>query len=166
LAYLSFEKSLVLRDLASGGERQVDLAGVRQRSEQSVRGSHLLWSPEGSRLVLTVALNMCGLDGSNAIVRVDPVTLTQVPLFYQEGRLVWTEAWPEAGRILLKEDKLDQTGEPFWPWHWLDADTGKVTPLLPAPLYGLNTRHNSPHRGVWRLDPGATEVIRFAGHSF
>jgi len=84
----------------------VDLEITREYSDRVIHASHLLWSPDGSRLVLTIAIDICGPGWSNAVVQVDAATLSQRTLFYEQGRVVVTEEWPQADRILLKEESV------------------------------------------------------------
>jgi hypothetical protein len=80
LAYLSFERGLVLRDLASGDERQVELDIEADHPETPIHKSDLLWSPDGNSIVLTVAIDVCGPEQSTAIVQLDTETLSQTTL--------------------------------------------------------------------------------------
>jgi Tol biopolymer transport system component len=119
LAYLSFEKGLILHDLPSGDERQVHLDIEDAYPETPLHKSHLLWSPNGNLLVLTIDIDVCGPGWSTAIVQVDVATLSQTVLLHEDEKLLYTIEWLEANRILLWEE-----GGHLW---WLDTTTGTVT---------------------------------------
>lgn len=119
LAYLSFEKGLVLHNLTSGDERRVHLNIEDAYPETPIHESNLLWSPDGNLLVLTIAIDVCGPEWSNAIIQVDAATLSQTILIHEDEKLFHTIEWSEATRILLWEKDRH-----LW---WLDTGTGAVT---------------------------------------
>lgn len=120
LAYLCFEKGLILQNLASGDELEVNLDIEREHSGELVYKSHLLWSPDSDLIVLTVAIGACGPEWSNAVVQVDVATSSQTTLIHEDEKRFYTVEWPQADRIVLK----DSLGDSLW---WLDTTTGKVT---------------------------------------
>lgn len=118
LAYIGVGKrGLVLRDLASGEER-----GVRLDPGREYAAGGVLWSPDGSALVLTIAFAPCAGEEwaeSTSIVVVDAATLETKTLIAEDARLLVTEGWPTPDRVLLRDSKGD-------PW-WMDPLTGQVT---------------------------------------
>jgi hypothetical protein len=119
LAYVGYgDRGLVLRDLASGRERQTPIEATEDAGDAHL--GHVVWSPDGEVLMLTVAIDACGPheDRRHAIVRVDAGTLSQTTVVPESDRLFITEAWPETDRVLL----WDRDGETWW----LNPETGDV----------------------------------------
>jgi len=116
LAYVGYrDRGLVLRDLATAKERSVNM-------DDTVQGSigSLVWSPDGTALMLTVAFPKCAPEDHrmHSIVRVDVATLSAAPLISQDARLFTTTEWPDAGRVVVTDRNGDQ-------W-WIDPVTGQV----------------------------------------
>ncbi len=121
LAYVGYgDRGLVLRDLLTGRERQTQIEAAEEARDAHV--GHVVWSPDGEVLMLTVAINACGPpEGrSHSLVRVDAETLSQTTVIVQDNRLFTTEAWPKADWVSL-EDRDVKT------W-WLDPETGNLEP--------------------------------------
>jgi hypothetical protein len=121
LAYVGYgERGLVLRELATGDERQTAIETAEEAGDTHL--GHVVWSPDGEALMLTVAIDACGPqeNRTHAIVRVDAGTLSQTTVVPESDRLFITEAWPEPHRVLLE----DGNGETWW----LDPETGDVSP--------------------------------------
>jgi len=119
LAYIGYgDRGLVLRDLATGQERATQ---VNAEAEDSQMG-HIVWSPDGTALMLTVAINPCSPaeQRANSIVRVEVETSSQTRLICQDSRLFTTAAWPTPERALLK----DKDGNDWW----MNTATDDVTP--------------------------------------
>jgi hypothetical protein len=115
-AYLARQESgryaLVLRDLASGRERRVEL--------EADQAGAIVWSPDGRSLLLTLASHPCQPpDWTQSIVQVDATSLALKTLISNDKRLFAVTAWLEAGRVELR----DKDGK-FW---WLDVASGTVT---------------------------------------
>lgn len=117
LAYIRYgDRRLVIRDLATGAERETKLDPGR-----SYEAGHIIWSPDGTALMLTLALQPCSTDGADAIsiVRVKTTTLEPTTLIREDQRLFITVEWLTADQVLLR----DREGN-----DWLmDASTGQVT---------------------------------------
>jgi hypothetical protein len=117
LAYVGYgDQGLVLRDIASGLEREVPLEVLGAAT--SAAAGAMVWSPDGSTLLLTVALQPCFPQQVHTIVRVDVGTLAQETLVEADARLLITVEWLEVKEVRL-EDSAGQT------W-WLDPWTGAV----------------------------------------
>lgn len=116
VAYIGFgERGLVLRDLTTGTEREVDINPGRAYS-----AGHIIWSTDGKELVMTLALDFCSPEPKSAILRVDTGTLETDVLVEGDDRPFFTAGWPEAGKVILK----DRDGL-VW---WLDLDSGEISP--------------------------------------
>jgi hypothetical protein len=117
LAYIRWSGEaleLILHDLTTGAERQT------QFGAQYSQGGSIVWSPDGTALMLTLASSPCDpRNWTQSVVRVDLSTMTQTTLIRDDGRLFATMEWPEAGRVLLR----DNDGNSWW----MDAVTEQVT---------------------------------------
>lgn len=129
LAYLTNEQGrliggrLVLRDLASGVERQIKLP-------ENAMTWGLTWSPNGDQLAFTMTTDTTACEPQGiSVIKLDIVTLTQTVLVQDDKRLSRIVRWPEIGRMML----MDEEGKLLW----LDVETGSVTPapetLIPQP---------------------------------
>lgn len=121
LAYVGYgDRGLVVRDLSTGRERQTQIEAVQETVDAHI--GHIVWSPDGEALVLTVAIDACGPPGErvHTIVRIDAETLSQTTLITEDERLFTSEAWSERGRVSLR----DPDGKRWW----LDPRTGELTP--------------------------------------
>ncbi len=117
LAYIAYrERGLVIRDLTTGNEREMKL-----ESDQDYQAGHIVWSPDGAALALTLALRPCTTNWADAtsIVYVETVALTPTPLLSEDRRLFITVEWTAENQLLLRDnDGLE----------WLmDVATGAVT---------------------------------------
>ena len=113
VAYVTWSTppDLVLHDLGTGEDRRLVLdfedAGAQ------------VWSPDGTMLALTGAENPCQAGWAHSIVVVDTSDLTPRTLNLPDERLLKTNDWQEAGKILLED--FDRN---LW---WLDVESGDVT---------------------------------------
>ncbi len=120
LAYAGYGgRGLVVRDLATGEEREVTL-------ESDVEGAklgHIIWSPDGTKLMLTAGFNLCGPPEGrmHSIIRVDLSEGSHSTLIDRDSRLFSTQAWHAPGYVLLA-DKDEH--------HWeMNVDTGEATQI-------------------------------------
>jgi hypothetical protein len=116
LAYVAYGgRGLVLRDLGTSTEREVKLD-----PGQNYTAGHIVWSPDGAALALTLALEPCSTNwaAAVAVLRVQVETLEQRTLIQEDERLFVTTQWPEPDQVLLQ----DEVGNSWW----MDADTGQV----------------------------------------
>lgn len=123
LAFIGYGgRGLVLRDLLTGAERETKLD-----PGQSYAAGHIVWSPDGAALVLTLALQPCATDWAAAVsvLRVEVETLEQTTLIREDERLFVTAGWPAPDEILLRDDAGNA-------W-WMDADTGQVGEQFSSP---------------------------------
>jgi len=118
LAYLRWNGQaleLVLRDVATGRDEH-----RREFAAHYAQGGNILWSPEGTALVLTLVASPCDpADWKHAVVRVGVATMTQTKLIADDGRRLVTEEWSQPETVRL----ADKDGNSWW----LDAVTGEVT---------------------------------------
>jgi ABC-type transport system involved in multi-copper enzyme maturation permease subunit len=117
LAYIGYgDRGLVLRDLATGAERETKL-----NPGQDYAAGHIIWSPDGTALVLTLAIRPCSTDWAESVsvMRVEVATLEQTTLIHEDRRLFTTVEWPILDKVLLSDD-----GGNLW---WMDSRTGQVT---------------------------------------
>ena len=99
LAYVRHgDRGLVLRNLATGTEWLVNWDEDPQGSKGSI-----IWSPDGTTLVLTAAVHPRGPEEQRAhsIARVDVATLSATTLLAQDPRLLTTTGWSTPRRVLL-----------------------------------------------------------------
>lgn len=117
LAYIGYgDRGLVIRDLATGAERETKLD-----PGQRYQAGNIIWSPDGTALMLTLALQPCSTDwaDSTSIVRVETTSLEQTTLIREDKRRFITVEWSTADKVLLRDGEGD---------YWLmDATTGQVT---------------------------------------
>lgn len=117
LAYIGYgDRGLVIRDLATGTERETKLDPGKD-----YQAGHIIWSPDGTTIMLALAIRPCSTEwaDSTSIVRVDIATLEQVTLLQEDKRLLVPVEWATIDKVLLK----DKEGS-----DWLmDAVTGQVT---------------------------------------
>jgi dipeptidyl aminopeptidase/acylaminoacyl peptidase len=122
LAY--FGRGLILRDLATGEERETKIDPGKDFNV-----GNILWSPDGSALALTLAINPCtGPYGvsktvwaeSTSILWVDVKTFQQKILVKEDPRLFVTVEWNEPEKLVITD------GEENSIWH-LDIKNGEIT---------------------------------------
>ncbi len=117
LAYVGYgDRGLVIRDLVTGAERETKLD-----PGQSYQAGNIIWSPDGTALILTLALQPCSTDwaDSTSIIRVETTTLEQTTLIREDKRLFITVEWSVVDKVLLRD-----RGDDYW---LMDATTGQVT---------------------------------------
>jgi hypothetical protein len=124
VAYISYrERGLVLRDLATGDERETKID-----SGKDFNAGNILWSPDGNAFALTLAINPCtGAYGvsktvwaeSTTILWVDAKTLQQKALVKEDPRLFITSEWNEPARINITDGEANS----LW---YLDVNTGEI----------------------------------------
>ena len=118
LAYIGYaDRGLVIRDLATGTEREMPLS-----PGPDYQAGHIVWSPDGAALALTLALRPCTTNWADAtsIVYVNVVTMEQTTLLAEDRRLFITLEWASENRVLLRDNDNSE---------WLlDVTTGHVTP--------------------------------------
>ena len=117
LAYIGYgDRGLVIRDLATGAERETKLD-----SGKDYQAGHIVWSPDGTTIMLALAIRPCSTEwaDSTTILRVDVATLEQTPLLREDVRLFVPVEWSTANKVLMKDKGGDS---------WLiDVMTGQVT---------------------------------------
>jgi hypothetical protein len=111
VAYVAYgERGLVIRDLATGAEQDIAL-GLGRGFNQA---GGIVWSPDGSRLALTIAHEPCSESWTHSIVVVDLDTGRLTTLLDKDPRQYVSEAWLEADRLRLSgpegEITLDVSG--------------------------------------------------------
>lgn len=117
-----FGREFVVRDLATGEER-----GTRLEPGKEFNAGNIVWSPDGSVLVLTLAIHPCtGPYGvsktvwaeSTSLVWVDANTLQQRVLIEEDPRLFIPVEWDKPEQIVITD------GEENSLWY-LDVKTGE-----------------------------------------
>jgi hypothetical protein len=105
-----------LHDLRTGAEREVPLD-----PGETYSAGHVLWSPDGTAVVLTLAIQPCSGDWAESVsvIKVDAATLEPVTLVERDDRLFVSAEWPTPEQVLL----LDRNGGRWW----MDPATGQVT---------------------------------------
>lgn len=116
VAYLPWgpAPNLVLRDLATGAERQIAL------NIPLADAGNLIWSPDGQSLVLVQAVDPCSNTTTYTVVRVDLETGAAETLLEGDERQFTIVEWPEMNTLRLQ----DEDGS----WWRLDPDTGALDP--------------------------------------
>jgi hypothetical protein len=92
---------LVMRDLATGEEREVNLG-----LEHNYAG-HIVWSPDGHSVALTLARDSCfrgDWADATTIMIVDSNTLEISTLIEADERKFITIEWPQPDEILLRDE--------------------------------------------------------------
>lgn len=121
LAYLAYSQGgLVLRDMASGAERQIGFDIDAQYPDLLVYKSNLIWSPDSNSLLMTAEIGACSGDLMFSIIKVDVATLSQTTVLSEDTRLLRTIAWSEPERVLLFDDSDNE-------W-WLYINSGELVP--------------------------------------
>jgi dipeptidyl aminopeptidase/acylaminoacyl peptidase len=111
LAYIAYGgRGLVIRDLASGSEREIKLP-------EGAQAGHIVWSPDQRALLFT--LDRGGCSGAYSIERIEIQTLVQTILIGSDERQFITSSWPEPERATL----IDKDGTAWW----VDVITGQLT---------------------------------------
>jgi Tol biopolymer transport system component len=106
--------SLVLHDLLSGQEREMTLA-----EGNALQAGRLVWSPDGSSVVLTLAHEPCAAGWAHSIVQVDITTLTLTTLVEKDERRFWSTEWAE------NKIRLEDVQGNGW---WLSLESGQIDP--------------------------------------
>jgi hypothetical protein len=117
LAYVGYRnRGLVVRDLATGEEQEVAL----DSDVEDAQLGHVVWSPDGTRLVLTAGFDLCGPQEArtHSITGVDLSKGTHTTLIERDIRLFITQAWHTPDYVLLT-DNLDRGWE-------MNVNTGEV----------------------------------------
>jgi hypothetical protein len=116
VAYLPWGPApdLVLRDLATGAERQVTL------DIPLADAGNLVWSPDGQSLALVQAVDPCSNTTTHSIFRVNLETGAVETLLEADERQFTIVEWPEMNALRLQ----DKDGG----WWRLDPDTGTLDP--------------------------------------
>jgi hypothetical protein len=118
VAYIGYgDRGLVVRDLATGEEREVAL----DSDVEDAQLGHVVWSPDGTRLVLTAGFDSCGPqeERTHSIIGVDLSEGSHTMLIERDNRLFITQAWHAPDYVLLT-DNLDRGWE-------MNVNTGEVT---------------------------------------
>ena len=122
--FIGGEKELVIKDLSTGEERKTKIGPGKD-----FNAGNILWSPDGSSLTLTLAINPCvgeaGVSNtvwaeSTSIIWIDAETLEQRVLVNEDPRLFVTWEWNEPEKITIVDGQEDS----FWQ---LDVNTGEIT---------------------------------------
>jgi hypothetical protein len=120
LAYVGYRnRGLVIRDLATGEESEVALSS----DVEDAQLGHVVWSPDGTRLVLTAGFDSCGPqeERTHSIIGVDLSKGSHTTLIERDNRLFITQAWHAPDYALLT-DNLDRDWE-------MNVNTGEVTQI-------------------------------------
>jgi hypothetical protein len=125
LAYVGYgERDLVVKNLITQEERKSKINPGKE-----FNAGNILWSPDGSALILTLAINPCkgeyGLSKtvwaeSTTILWVNAETLQQKVLVSEDPRLFITLEWNNPEKITL----VDGEENSLW---FLDVNTGEIT---------------------------------------
>jgi hypothetical protein len=120
LAYVPADQNdLVVRDLSTGEEVQ-----VMHDTDKPFRVRRILWSPDGERILLTLAIEPCSSKRrfwaeSSSIVRVDLATLTTTTLINEDTSMLEAIHWEE-GEFPIVQNNIGK----MW---WLDPISGELT---------------------------------------
>lgn len=141
LAYFGYgERGLVLRDIASGEERETGFV----TGENETAGA-IVWAPDGSALVFTVAHEFRTLS----IWRMEVETGEMTTLVEASPDLNPTEGWTETGQVWL----MDPQGR----YASLDPDTGTISPAHEA---GDLTRLSLPEPELQLQVPAGYGIVK------
>lgn len=113
------EVIITVRDVASYNEQSV----VVVESAINAQSGNIIWSPDGTRFLLTVAHDACSQNWTHSIVQVDvgDYGLTTVTLIEKDERQFTILDWPSPAQAeVLLMDKDGNT------WR-LEINSGKLT---------------------------------------
>jgi hypothetical protein len=147
LAYFGYGgRGLVLRDIASGEERETGFTPA-----ENAHAGAIVWSPDGSALAFTVAYDFCGPPEArtHSILRMEAATGATTTLIESSSTLYTTAGWTAARQVWL----VDREGR-FWS---LDPVTGDVTP---AHERGDLTSLSLPEPELRLQVPAGYEIVR------
>jgi hypothetical protein len=119
LAYLSYSGELVIHDLGSNHELEVQFA-IGAENER-VDMQDLMWSPDSNNILTIAAFNICVSDSTYSLIRVNTNTLEQVILIDKRNSLYGIVSWPELEKALLELDDEE--------FAWVNTTTGELTPV-------------------------------------
>jgi hypothetical protein len=146
IAYRGYgERDLVIRDVDSGAETEIPLDLATPYAL-----GHIVWAPDGSAVVVTVAHNPCaaGWAEATSLLRVDLPSKTVTTLLAADERRFVSAAWPTGAWVLLRDD-ADQA------W-WLDVENGAVEAAaeMRAPATA-----DTPAAGICAAAPASLAVM-------
>lgn len=105
--------TLVLRNLLSGEAREIPL-----NDGEALQAGRIVWSSDGSSLVLTIAHDPCGANWTHSIIKIEADTLSQTTLVDRDARHFWPTQWTD--NTIRLEDVQDNV------WS-LDAQSGQIS---------------------------------------
>lgn len=122
VAYLTNDNKLRIRNIETGEERETSIEEQLKYSDPILtRASHLIWSPDGKELLLTLEVNVCVIEdeATNSIIKIDAETLSQKVLVREDPNRPTTLEWFDNGMVLVQ-------GENSFYW-WLNPLNGQMT---------------------------------------
>lgn len=131
LAYIGVGgRGLVLRDLQTGAEEELNIDPGKD-----YQAGHILWSPNGGLLALTLVTNPCGdiNELHSSILLVDAETLAVRFLLQEDPRFLITKEWTEAEEIFIVDGTFaDATLEdvPYNSRWRIDINSGVISPEI------------------------------------
>ena len=119
------DRALILRDLASGQEHTLNVeSGIDDRVLE------ILWAPDASAFIITVAKRTCTPDAdhrlkypwgdASSLIRVDIRTLDVRTLIRDDARYFVVEEWPTPNTVVLHDQ--------YWKYWEMNTETGQLTP--------------------------------------
>ena len=122
VAYLTNDNKLRIRNIETGEEQETSIEEQLKYSDPILtRASHLIWSPDGKELLLTLEVNVCVMEdeATNSIIKIDAETLSQKVLVREDSNRPATLEWFDNGMVLVQ----DENGL----YRWLNPLNGQMT---------------------------------------
>jgi hypothetical protein len=122
VAFLTKSDTLKIRNIETGNEQEISI-DEQQKHPNSIltHTSHLIWSPDGKELLLTLEVNVCAMeeDAKHSIIKVDAETLSQEALVLEDPNRPITLEWAQNGLVLVQDEN-----NLYW---WLNPINGQMS---------------------------------------
>jgi WD40 repeat protein len=122
IAYLTDDHTLKIRNIETREEHETTI-DERLKYPQSTLTfpSHLVWSPDGKEILLTLEVNVCGMedDARHSIIKIDAGNMSQKTVVLEDPNRPLTLEWADNGMVLVEDENMKD-------W-WLNPRNGQMT---------------------------------------